>query len=418
MPGKRINLDFCFQFNYPKEIEELLKKIIQVLDIRGILSVIALGTLPRGELSFRLVDKKLQLFSDIEFVIIADGRINKKQQIILKRQLQELAKEFQPNNPFFDIAVEFFSLRKFKKLPFKVRFYELKESGKVLLGQDVRNLIPEFNWGNRQIKDANNIILRRLFSILLHFPKQLFDLEKNNSAREAFKYVLARNSLDIATVILFEKGIFLSTYKDKVDYIISNQSNFINDFGPDFPIFFKKCLKIKLEMDFSQDFLGLFEDTIENLKRLLAYILRKNGVKVNKSLLSVIKNTKKDIFGEKDITTVKAKFIFKSFNINIFWRRLKSFQYSFLGCIIFFLVNMNEAVYLFLRGDKRSLSVLDDSWWILTRLGLLSGSEPLPLDFINRFLILREKFFLNFYLKFMNPLMSQQIKKVLNFNYE
>ena len=420
MHDKDIKLDFCSRFNYPQEIQSMLEEIVAVLNVEGVLSIIALGSLPRGELSYRMRNGNLELFSDIELIIVTKGKISKEDQIVLIKNLKSLRKRFQTASPLFDIAVEFLSLQEFKKLPYKVRFYELKESGEVLFGEDIRYMIPRVNVNNRNIKDTNNIILRRLLSILLYFPRELFEDKRMDFAHDVFKYTVARNALDIATVLLFQKGIFLPTYREKIEYIVSNSDKFTNDFGSDFPHFLTRCLKVKLDMDFNQSLMSLFEDTLEYFRLLLVHTLRNNGVdlEMEESLSTLIKKSKKDIFGEADITTAKFEFVLKSSNLNMLQKRLKALSHSFLGCTIFFLLNMNASAYFFLKDDRRCLSVLDDSWWALMRLGVLSGKEPLPVDFVNRFLTLREKFFLDFYIKFMNPGTTEHIEEILRWRYE
>lgn len=420
MYGKELKLDFCSKFNYPEEIQVLLKRIVEVLDRKDVLSIMALGSLPRGELSYRKKNQKLVLFSDIDLTVITKARISKQQRTLLIKSLKDLRRRFQPGNPLFDITVEFFTLQDIKKLPFKVRFYELKESGEALFGQDIRHMIPKFDVSNLNIKDTNNIISRRLLSMLLYFPRELFLDKKTDFTQDVFKYIITRNALDIATVLLFQRGIFFPTYRERVEYIVSKSDNFISDFGSDFPDFLIRCLKVKLDMDFNQPLIALLEDALKYFRLLLIHTLRSNGVdlEMEKGLSTLIKKSKNDIFGEVDITKVKFKFILKSPNLNMLQKRLNALWYSFLGCTIFFLLNMNESAYLFLKADRRGLSVLDDSWWVLMRLGVLSGQEPLPIDFVNRFLVLREKFFLDFYIKFMAPGMAERIKEILNWRYE
>lgn len=405
---------------YPKEIQDLLKRIVNILGTKDILSIMALGSLPRGELTYKPVNGKLFIFSDIDLLVIRKDRIRIEEETAVRKTLKDLKEEFQPGNPLFDITVEFLTLQDFKQLPFKVRFYELKESGDILFGQDLRYLIPKFDMSSLNIKDTNNIIIRRLFSILLYFPKALFEGKKPDLAQSAFKYIIARNALDIATVLLFSKGIFLPTYRRRVEYIISKPDDFINDFGPDFPDFLTGCLRIKLNMESEELLADLFEDAIKYFKLLLAYILKKNKVSmgIENSLLPLIRKSKNDIFGEADITTTKFKFILKSSNPNILKDRLKALSCSFLGYTIFFLFSINESAYLFLKADRRCLSILDDAWWALIKLGILSPEEDLPLSFINRFLALRKKFLFDFYTKFIIPYPTEHVEEILNSKYE
>lgn len=420
MHEENLKLDFCQKFNYPGEIESLLKKIVEALNRKGVLSIMTLGSLPRGELSYRIKNGDLTLFSDIDLLVITEYKLSKEKMNFLSSLLKDLGKKFQPLNPLFDIKIEFFSLQDFKRLPFKVRFYELKETGKVLFGQDLRYMMPKFDINDRDIKDTNSIVLRRLLHMLLYFPKELLEDRKKDFIQDFFKYVVTRNALDIATVLLFQKGICLTTYKEKVEYIVLRSDDFIDDFGSDFPAFLTRCLKIKLDMDFNQSLISLFEDTLKYFRSLLVYILKNNGVDLGKKegLLPLIRKSKNDIFGETNITRTKFEFVLNSPNLNILQKRLRAISYSFLGCMVFFLLSTNESAQLFLKADRRSLSVLDDSWWILMRLGVLSGKESLPIDFVNRFLVLREKFYFDFYIKFVDPEMTEYVEEILNWRYE
>lgn len=415
-----LKLDFCHKFNYPEEIRGLLRKVIEILDRKDTMSIIASGSLPRGELSYRVKNGKLELFSDMDIAVVTEGAINGKKRTFLIERLKELKLKFQPANPLFGINVGFFSLQDFRKLPFKVIFYDLKESGKTLLGKELRHMIPGFDVKNLDIEDTNNIILRRLFHILLYLPRELLEEKENDSALDVFKYTLARNSLDIATAVLFQKGIFLSTYKERVDYIVSKFDDFISDFGLDFSSFLTRCLKIKLGIDSDYPPTELFKDAINYFRLFLVYTLKNNGIDPGKgeSLLPLTRRSKNDIFGEKDITKAKLEFILKSPSLNLLQKRLSGLSFSLLGCMVFFLLNINESARLFLRSDRRSLSVLDDSWWALMKLGVLSGEEPLPAGFIGRFLVLREKFFLDFYVKFMAPGLIEPVTEALNWRYE
>jgi len=415
-----LKLDFCSKFNYPEEIRGLLRKVIEILGGRNTLSIIALGSLPRGELSYGVKNGELELFSDIDIAIIRKGAINGEERTLLIKRLTELKSKFKPANPLFNINTEFFSLHDFRKLPFKVRFYELKKSGKILFGKELRHMIPEFTVKNLDIEDTNNIILRRLLHILLYLPRELFEEKENDSALDVFNYTLARNSLDIATVVLFQKGIFLSTYKERVDYIISKSDDFISDFGLGFSSFLTRCLKIKLGIDPDYPPTDLFEDALNYFRLFLIYTLKNNNIDPGKgeSLMPLTRRSKNDIFGERDITKTKIEFILKSPSLNLLQKRLKGLSFSSLGCIVFFLLNIDRSACLFLKSDRRSLSVLDDSWWALMKLGVLSGEEALPAGFIDRFLVLREKFFFDFYVRFMDPGLIEPVTEALNWRYE
>lgn len=416
-----LKIDFCSKFNYPNDIRRLLEKTIDALDKEGVLSVIALGSLPRGELSYRIENGVLILFSDIELMVVTKDKICMGKQIVFFAALNKLKKEFQKAGPLFDITVEFVSLRDFKRLPFKVRFYDMKRSGAVIYGQDVMSEMPEFTARDLDREDTNNIILRRLLAILLYLPKELIEKRITHSAEDVFKYVLARNAMDIATVALFRKGVFLPTYREKVEYVASHPDDFINDFGPDLPGFLTKCLGIKLRTDLGRSVTDLFGDTVGYFRSILSLILKDNGVSMDpkRGMLPLIGKSAAGTFGEKDITRTKFELVLRSDNVSILQKRVRAVSsYSILGCMAFFLLNIDGSACLFLKGDRRCLSVLDDSWWTLTRLGVMSGTEALPMDFAGRFLYLRGRFFSDFYVKFMAPAMSERVTEILAWRYE
>ena len=158
-------------------------------------------------------------------------------------------------------------------------------------------MIPDVDAHNVHIQDTNNILLRRLLSLLLYFPRALFGGKKNVFAENVFKYIVARDSLHIATILLFQKGIFLPTYRERVEYIVSHSNTFMSDFDSGFHAFLERCLRIKLAMDFSQSLVSLYADALKYFRLLLIYMLKQNGVAMGKggSILPVVNKSKKDI---------------------------------------------------------------------------------------------------------------------------
>ncbi len=179
----------------------------------GALSIILVGSLSRGEGTWTIDDDgEYQILSDIEFfTVYPEGFtafdcfnkcISEARYKAFNGQKYEL---FHIDNTFTPIS-------RMKNCGRKLIIFDTKSFGKCLVGSDVLSLLPEIDIHNVVLDDIWDIMVHRAFSVLFYGIK----MKKNNDYL-GYRYSIAKNSLDLMTIILAKNGILISGFKNRYD---------------------------------------------------------------------------------------------------------------------------------------------------------------------------------------------------------
>ena len=126
----------------PDEIQVIIKKIIDILNIPEIESVILIGSAARGEMSF-YNKKELFVRSDIEFYVVTDKP--KKVKIKVSSKIKKLEFQYSKKWPEFHIDIAYMNKSKLSKLNPWIRHFELINNGKILIGEDLIKMYQEID---------------------------------------------------------------------------------------------------------------------------------------------------------------------------------------------------------------------------------------------------------------------------------
>lgn len=229
-------------FHKPNEVLE--NKICQYFDLLeeynqecfgGKLSIILLGSLSRGEGTWAIQDEKPYLLSDIEYFTIVpdDFTYYNKFNEALETSKGIVFKGF--NSSLFHIDNSYLRRSDLSVMEKKLLTFDASKFGKIVLGEDVLKLLPEISIDNINPIDIHNILIHRVFSVL-YYGRPL----KQANQLDQYKYCLAKNSLDLMTVILFENGVLESGFINRYNAIEKlNIEQRIKDY-------FGFCLALKL----------------------------------------------------------------------------------------------------------------------------------------------------------------------------
>lgn len=263
---------------YPETIQAHLDAIITAItETLKTESIILLGSTARNEVSF-LLDQQgdIELFSDYEFLIVVKKRPSSSQRNTLQAKLTQLEQQINNPNPLFHIDFIIREERRLKSLQPIIFMVEMKENGRVLYGRNCLSEIPTVTLENLDLYNANEILYKRLWAILIHLPEN-FIIEQNMNASEkrVTSYILCRNALDITTVLLPHEGILLPTYQQRVAKLhkIYPTLSFASNFGSRFPDFIQTCLELRQTLQFDTvSLLTWYEETIKYLTLALNQI--------------------------------------------------------------------------------------------------------------------------------------------------
>lgn len=202
---------------------------------KGALSVVLLGSLSRGEGSWCTnPDGSIRLLSDIEFFTVHPNGFNGRK--LFDEDISIAAREAFGNedSPFFHIDNTYICKTHLPKLEKKLLTYDAISFGKCVVGEDIIQLFPTININNINYVDIKDILVHRIFSVL-YYGHPLKITDKLNE----YQYSLAKNSLDLMTVLLVNSGILESGFEQRLKRINSL------DIEEKLKKYFKYCLNIK-----------------------------------------------------------------------------------------------------------------------------------------------------------------------------
>ncbi len=304
MLRKNLDLSFCGEYDYPPAIREILLHVISALPVDDFVSVILGGSTARGELSFCTIGEEVHLFSDFEFFLIRRSDTPPAICQNVRMSVRPYEEQF-ARNALFHVDVPCPTLDEWARLPHIVRYYETRANGQVIYGEDVRKFLPEIGLKTLDYRATNEILLARLWHMVLYLPIRLADgKELGPYAKRVACFVLCRNLLDILTVLLPYEGVLLPSYRKRQRFLEENfaRLGLSEIFPPGFPKLLGEALHTKLTVCGSYDIVELYESVLSAFTRALVYILKYqtgNSVLTKASVSQILAATRfAPIFGK------------------------------------------------------------------------------------------------------------------------
>lgn len=204
---------------YPEPIQNHIREILdvtfEIIDPSIVRSILLFGSTPRGELSYSFNGNELDIFSDYEFTIISNKGINSKIQDKLKVAYKKLEQDWSIRSPLFSIDFGVSQFFKWKLIPPTFWAFEAKNEGLTIYGEDLRDYLTNVTLDNLDFGNLNQLILIRLWNMLIHIPKGCILGQENAYERFTHKFYMARNILEILTIYLPNIGVLHSGYQKR-----------------------------------------------------------------------------------------------------------------------------------------------------------------------------------------------------------
>ena len=223
----------------------------------GQLSILLLGSLSRGEGTWQPTDTGARMLSDIEyFTIYPDGFDGFDAFTDYAKEVQREVFADQ-DSTLFHIDNTFVAHSALPRMERKLLTYDAARMGKTMVGEDCVPLLPTIMVENINLCDIRDILTHRVFSVL-HYGLPM----KREGDMDGYRYSLAKNSLDLMTVLLVSHGILESGFIRRLELVKS------------LPIdertkaYFTYCLSIKLSTECAYTF------TIEEMEELFLSLLK------------------------------------------------------------------------------------------------------------------------------------------------
>ncbi len=209
----------------------------------GSLSVILLGSLSRGEATWIETDSGISMISDIEFFTVYDqgftgfAEFDKAIKAVAKRVFAD------QSSVLFHIDNTYVCRQRLGNMERKLLTYDAKQMGKTVVGRDDICLLPQISLDNINLWDIKDILTHRIFSVL-YYGLPL----KSRGELTQYRYSLAKNSLDLMTVLLCQHHRMASGFINRLELVKQLPvDNHMKEY-------FSYCLSIKLCEDHGETF--------------------------------------------------------------------------------------------------------------------------------------------------------------------
>ncbi len=239
------------------------------------LSVILLGSLSRGEATWIENEDGFSIISDIEFFTVYPQGFDRFSEFtnFIEATAKEVFKD--QKSSLFHIDNTFICRTALPKIERKLLTYDAKCMGKAVVGRDDIKDLPEISLKNINLWDIKDILTHRVFSVL-YYGLPL----KAEGNFEEYRYSLAKNSLDLMTVLLVCHGKLASGFVNRLEIVNSLPiSEEIKDY-------FSYCISIKLSEVSKRDF------TVEEMEKLFIYLIKELSKQIKVPLKNIFVNLK------------------------------------------------------------------------------------------------------------------------------
>ena len=175
------------------------------------LSIILYGGYGRGEGSWVWYNNENCVpYNDYDILMILEKKIPEE---IIKSIRKKLAQDI--GIRWVDIGQK--TPKELKKLRPSIYNYDLKYASKVIYGNgQIKNLIPEIDSTKIPLKDGEILFFTRLWTLLGSLDKKGFNVSRKGEDARFFRNQMAKSILAIVDVVLLQKGLYHSSYKERV----------------------------------------------------------------------------------------------------------------------------------------------------------------------------------------------------------
>ena len=329
------NYNFNTQFlnlisRYPSDISCIFKSIFEsllsIVPDEDLYSVLLIGSSSRNELSYSNKDT-LDLFSDIEFLIITKKPLLQDKISSIDYAMKSLEKSINSRSPLFHIDYGISTINKFRLTPATLFSYEVKNLGVLVYGEDARNDLKKITLSNLDFGNLNELIIVRLWNMFINVNNNYLNNNANSYEKFIVQFFYSRNILDILTILLPNKGVLIGGYRNRLNFFIREfDDNKWNDYKDGFGA--ATNLKLDLEVKISiEEAQGLFLSGYINLISDLSGIDNVYNLDdLEKKFSDIVRS---NIFKENLVRTLRRKYIEFTLFIKYYKSSLSSIKFFF-----------------------------------------------------------------------------------------
>lgn len=257
--------------------------------INGIRSIILVGGFGRGEGSVKIENNQVCPLNDYDIYVILDGKL-KVSEDESNQLMNEIEKTlgtsgfslYEDSSKSFYFDIRFLNCRQLSNLAPFIKYYEMKHASYILFGDDIRDLIPDFQPNELPISEGLRFMLNRLSSIFLWTP---IDLLLNRHLpewqKDAILYDVSKSYIEIGTALTQLAKVYAPTYRKRLENLKKIYSQQFPDLEKDCPGLLEKIgyytdLKLRPEYQSINNHLEHWFSARDDLLKAIAFVLSKH----------------------------------------------------------------------------------------------------------------------------------------------
>ncbi len=269
---------YCGLEKYQENIRDILKGLCELFD-ESCSHIFLYGSAASNNLSYKLVDGKIDFYSDIEFIVVPFEKDNENNKAF-KKWLMEKAYEYvkllpNVNTPPF-VDVNSVSKEFFENSQFRISTYELKNNAKCLKGENYLDLLPMIDSTNYIPAIQNIEIVKGLKVLLLESNKYFLKKDSKSEEEGDYKYSLYSSYLNVLRTLLPLFDVFELSVEGRLRKLreFGNSEILTYYFSSDVLDGFERIYEEKKDCSFSMNVKELFRLTYSAYRSLLCFILK------------------------------------------------------------------------------------------------------------------------------------------------
>ena len=253
-----------------------LERLVNLPEFARVRSVILVGSVARGEQSILEHEGKLESLSDIEMLVVVSEPLDRGIQRRFAARFAAEQASWDQRNPFFHLDVSVVTSQKLRRLPRNIFAHETRERALVVRGEDLRYKIPEVTLRKLDLGAINELILIRLWSLLLYMPRQVMLGGATEFEALLARYVLSRNLLEIPTILYPNVEVLLPSYRERIAALdrVFGQSWLRKYFRTDLSQTLVEAFEAKIQPErlWETDTRALYRSTLDGYMGLIGFL--------------------------------------------------------------------------------------------------------------------------------------------------
>ncbi|HEX8359084.1 MAG TPA: hypothetical protein VF613_03125 [Longimicrobium sp.] len=275
-PGGAVD-SLCREYGYPAEVRALLDETVQILAGLRPHSVLLHGSASRGELTWwRDEAGQVQLGSDIEMYVVGDSPPGGAGWAGAARALRAVEERVNRAGPrLFHLDASLTTLDRLRRHPPTFRCWDVRATGRTLLGADVRGELPSLDARSIDLRQLNEVPIHRLWEMVFRVPAALVRGAGSCEEARTARYTWARQALDLTTWLLPHAGVMIPTFQKRVRAWRTEVTRplLARYFAPGSAELLERSLQGKLRLRFEQEPAQLHLEVLESFRAGLRMLL-------------------------------------------------------------------------------------------------------------------------------------------------